>query len=322
MVYLPNVVTESSVTVTINNRPKVVGSDHPSFKAIVNAIRAEDWDEVEQLIDVATAINKFGDGKVVVVNGEVLYNGVAMANVLVDRILKMMNEGFNINPMLKFVENLEGNPSKSARSELYLFLEANAIPLTEDGYFLAYKKVNSSYMDTHSGKFDNSVGRVVEMDRRDVDDDRRRTCSTGLHFCSFDYLKHYGWSNDCKVMVVKINPSDVVAIPNDYDNAKGRTWKYAVVGEVEDYSKEHFEHSVYSSSGDVSDFRNDDLYSVDPGDPTGSMARDRAYQAGYNAGYDLDGYNYTYSMSDEVAGEYDRGYSDGYDDRGSDDISF
>lgn len=34
-------------------------------------------------------------------------------------------------------------------------------------------------------------------------------------------------------MIVKINPADVVAIPSDYNNAKGRTWRYVVVGELD-----------------------------------------------------------------------------------------
>jgi hypothetical protein len=33
-------------------------------------------------------------------------------------------------------------------------------------------------------------------------------------------------------MLVKVNPADVVSIPSDYNNAKGRAWKYEVVGEM------------------------------------------------------------------------------------------
>ena len=35
-------------------------------------------------------------------------------------------------------------------------------------------------------------------------------------------------------MVVKINPRDVVSIPEDYDNAKGRCCRYEVVGVYND----------------------------------------------------------------------------------------
>jgi len=70
------------------------------------------------------------------------------------------------------------------------------------------------------------------MPRDKVDNDRNRTCSTGLHFCSKTYLPAFGGSSGYRVMIVKVSPEDVVAIPSDYKNAKGRACKYEVVGEI------------------------------------------------------------------------------------------
>ena len=67
------------------------------------------------------------------------------------------------------------------------------------------------------------------MERNEVDDNRDRTCSTGLHFCSQDYLDHFGGQ---RIMIVKINPADVVSIPSDYNDSKGRATGYEVVGEL------------------------------------------------------------------------------------------
>jgi hypothetical protein len=53
-----------------------------------------------------------------------------------------------------------------------------------------------------------------------------------LHFCSQDYLPHFGNGYDSRVVIVKINPADVVSIPSDYNNAKGRACRYEVVGEI------------------------------------------------------------------------------------------
>lgn len=39
-------------------------------------------------------------------------------------------------------------------------------------------------------------------------------------------------------MVLKINPQDVVSIPTDYNNTKGRCCKYTVVGELEQAPEE------------------------------------------------------------------------------------
>jgi acyl carrier protein len=95
--------------------------------------------------------------------------------------------------------------------------------------------VKSDYMDIHSGTVRNQIGDAPAMPRAMVDADRNRTCSQGLHFCSKSYLTSFGSSrrDSDRCMLVKINPADVVAIPADYNNAKGRAWTYEVVGEVE-----------------------------------------------------------------------------------------
>jgi hypothetical protein len=148
------------------------------------------------------------------------------------------------------------NPSKRAVDELYDFLEAGELPITEDGHFLAFKNVRETYMDIHSGTFRNMVGDICEMKRNQVDEDKDRTCSYGLHFCSIAYLPNFLDSNGGKTMIVKINPKDVVAIPSDYNNTKGRTCRYEVVGEYTENWREKigrgesgWDAPLYSSDG-------------------------------------------------------------------------
>jgi hypothetical protein len=57
-------------------------------------------------------------------------------------------------------------------------------------------------------------------------------------------------------MIVKINPRDVVAIPADYDNTKGRTCRYEVIAEYkEDWrsklnrNESGWDSELYSSDG-------------------------------------------------------------------------
>jgi hypothetical protein len=229
---LPYLIMENSLTVFLNGKTHNVTDGHPNYAKIRDALRQKQFDAIEALIDVPTVINRFGQGKVAVANGVVSYNGTELHNSLTRRILKMVDEGFDVAPMVAFLENLMQNPSKRAVDELYGFLEVGNLPITEDGYFLAYKRVRSNYMDIHSGKFDNSVGKVCEMPRNMVDEDKSRTCSQGLHFCSLAYLPNFS-SNGSQdhIMIVKINPRDVVAIPADYNDTKGRTCRYEVVGE-------------------------------------------------------------------------------------------
>jgi hypothetical protein len=120
------------------------------------------------------------------------------------------------------------------------------LPITPDGSFLAYKKIRQDYTDCHTGKMNNSVGQVVEMERNKVDDDQNQTCSTGLHFCSRDYLNHFGGE---RIVIVKINPRDVVSIPNDYNDSKGRACRYEVVDEIDkDKADEAFAQSVQEAA--------------------------------------------------------------------------
>jgi len=139
-----------------------------------------------------------------------------------------------LNPVILFIENLMKNPSRSSVNELYSFLEVCSLPITSDGCFLAYKKVKANYLDIYSGTFLNEVGKTLSMERWEVDDDRNRTCSAGFHVCSFEYLDEYGSSNVdlYKVMVVKVNPADVVSVPSDYNNQKMRVCTYSVVDEI------------------------------------------------------------------------------------------
>jgi len=75
----------------------------------------------------------------------------------------------------------------------------------------------------------------VDMPRNKVQDDPSITCSYGLHFCSLEYVRCFSGHH---LMVLKINPKDIVSIPTDYNNTKGRCCRYTVVGELEQAPKE------------------------------------------------------------------------------------
>jgi len=218
---IPAIVTESTVSVMLEGQMRVLEMTHPNYDKVRNALKTGASEtEILSLIDIATAVEDFGEGRVTVEHGVVLYDGNPLHNTMTDRIISMMSEGFNISPMLMFLENLMENPDFRAVNELYGFLEATDLPITANGCFRAYKMVTTDYKDHHSGKFDNSIGAVVEMPRNQVNPDKATTCADGLHFCSQGYLGFYGASG--RTVIVEINPRDVVAIPVDYNNAKGR----------------------------------------------------------------------------------------------------
>lgn len=253
---VPYLMTNQSITVFVNGQSQTVDKTHPNFEAIKQAIKEQKFENIGDLFATISAVKRFCNGNIEVdeTNDVLRYKGRELHGVLVNRILSMMSEGFEIKPLINFLNNLMENPSKRAVDELYSFLEVGNLPITEDGCFLAYKRVRHDYKDIYSGKIDNSVGAVVEMPRNMVDEDKDRTCSQGLHFCSLNYLPHYGDNVEgSRIMIVKINPRDVVAIPSDYNNTKGRTCRYEVVGEHVDYNQQSrvpaFTESVVYAGG-------------------------------------------------------------------------
>ena len=222
---------DESITVYVEGEAFTALKTHPNYdritKGIVKGIKPK---KLKKLFNITEAIDKY-TGKDIIIEGGVLkYKGQQINNFLTRKILRMMEEGFPIDPMINFFINLRQNPSKAAQDELMLFMEANEMPVTPDGYFISYKSVRDDYKDYHSGTFDNSVGSICEMERLDVDDNRQNTCSHGLHIGAKDYAGGFGGSGH--LMIVKVNPRDVVSIPHDYNNMKGRVCRYEVIDEV------------------------------------------------------------------------------------------
>ena len=242
----PYIVQGSQVTVVIGSKPHVVSKSHPMYQRVVEAIKANDWETVDSIIDPKKVVLEYGNGNIAIEGDKLFWKGEELHSSLGRRMIQMLQDGFDIKPMVAFMENLMLNPSKRAVTELYGFLEKNNLPITPDGSFLAYKKIRQDYLDVHSGTMDNSVGNVVEMERNRVDDDQNRTCSTGLHFCSRDYLNHF---SGARIVIVKINPRDVVSIPNDYNDSKGRACRYEVVDEIDkEKADEAFAKSVQEAA--------------------------------------------------------------------------
>lgn len=227
----PYILTENALTV-FDDRVYSVHAEDSRFDRAIELLRNGDFEELLILMQPVRAIKQFVSqtGAIVLENDVLKYKGTELHNYAANKIVQMATQGLPFEPLVNFLERIMANPSYRARNELYGFLEYGDLPITPDGHFLAYKRVRHDYKDCHSGTYDNSVGQTVEMPRFDVDDDCNNTCSSGLHFCSIEYLKSFYGDH---TMVVKIDPADVVSIPTDYNNTKGRCCRYQVVGEVD-----------------------------------------------------------------------------------------
>lgn len=300
----PFIVQGSNVTVVIDGKPHTISKTHITYQKVVDAIKASDWATVKQIIDPIKVVLNFGAGNVSIQGNTMFWKNEPFAGVLATRMISMLEEGFDIGPMVKFMDNLMKNPSKRAVDELYGFLEKNNLPLTPDGHFLAYKKVRKDFLDIHSGTMDNSPGTIVEMERNKVDDNKDQTCSTGLHFCGLSYLGHFGGS-DSRVVIVKINPADVVSIPSDYNGAKGRACRYEVIGEMGVSAEEAFDKSVQANANGTKTVR----APVEPKVNYGPFSK--GYTDGYTGNPFDDSAYYEYRHTTA----YDAGFEAGSEDR-------
>ena len=227
-------ITDQNITVNYAGQTHIVSRTDALADRLIKAVKEENLDEIPNLVSAAKRIEQFGKGNFVVDNGQIFVMGVLAPKVLGDKIVRFSNEGLPYEPLVKFAKNLQKNPSFRAVNELFEFLEKNDHPITENGCFIAYKKVRGDFMDQHTGTMDNSVGNVVEMPRNQVNEDPTQTCSYGLHVANWDYACNvYSAGVDAKMLEVEVNPADVVAVPVDYNQAKMRVCKYVVLGVVD-----------------------------------------------------------------------------------------
>lgn len=309
--------TATGLAIVVGNKPYTVESNHQNYSQIVEALREKRWNDIPNLISVITALKEWvgavedeTDLEVDAVNNIITFRGEEVRGVIAGRILDMYSDGFDVTPMSNFLANLYQNPSARAVEELYGWMEKNGITITEDGYLLAFKRVANDYTSFYDGATLNTIGSTPELPRNRVDDRSDVTCSYGLHFCSQAYLPEYHGGIG-RVLLLKINPADVVSIPTDYNSAKGRACKYLVLDELKGDARAGIEtHNVIPQPVvmDTTDYNASDVfkqgYSDGYKDGRGKKAAGTSYSVKY-AGED---------SATEAGQQYAAGYQAGRTD--------
>ena len=238
---MQNIITDHTITLITKNGPSVVGKTHPNFYKIKKALILKNFLEVESLLDVKTGFHTFSNGLIKIEGDNLMYNGSIVHNVLTQRIIEMIHNNDKVEPIINFLVNLMDNPSEGSVDQMYTFLEHKNLPITEDGCFLAYKAINRDYTDKYTGTISNKVGDKVKMPYNEVTADPKCGCSRGLHCGSIEYVRQYGEfkldedgkSVGDRLVTVKVNPSDVVSVPEDAEHQKVRVYRYVVHEEIE-----------------------------------------------------------------------------------------
>ncbi len=219
---------DGALTVYCNGDCLLFAADHPKMDEVKQAIRDKNTEKLVELAKPVEAMRNYvnasasnwkeGEPVVSIKDGVVYYMGEPQSTKLAEKILEFQREGFPVEPLFNFLEKLMRNPSKRAVDELWNFLEHHGIPITEDGDFIAWKRVKSDMTDCYSGKVLYKIGEPFKIKRNTVDEDWRVACSSGIHVGALSYVNSFNNQPDFPILVVKVNPEHVVSVPGNETN--------------------------------------------------------------------------------------------------------
>lgn len=227
-VELKYVITPANVNVFYNDETYTVSRNSDRYSTLIDLLlEGGNEDEVLKLLDIKGFIENSAGELVSLDRGFMEMEGeeipATLANAIIDGLYE--NKSLTVTALRNFWSKLKLNPNPETVTNLFNFLKNKNFSILENGNFTAYKYVRGDLKDSYTGTIDNSPGSVVIMDREDVDHDNNRTCSTGLHVGSWDYVK----GMDKFILLIEVNPEHVCAVPTDYNNQKMRTCRYTTI---------------------------------------------------------------------------------------------
>lgn len=259
-----NIVGDSngkSLTVVFSDGSLVtVPSTHPTFERVLGYLLLVPSDEVDEdvlrrdlnPVEVASETLTRLSERVTVVGNTIFFDGDPIETGIEDHIVRLLRaeergEDDGTGPgwegLVNFLEKLQTNPDEESRESLYRWISNRDITITPEGDLIAYKGVSINdegvSVSIHSGtafvndvkvvgRIPNKPGDIISMPRASVDIDRSVGCSTGLHAGTWDYASTFG---NGRTLIVKINPRDVVSVPQDCNSQKLRVSRYEVIQE-------------------------------------------------------------------------------------------
>lgn len=254
---------------------ETIVSSHPQYDKIVSKLRAGNTEENEiaslarPTLSVGRELVELSD-RIVYSNNRIFFDGDVLDNSLSKHIVRILEEGGGrerYSAFVNFLEKLYTNPNEASRNSLYEFIVSHNITIMPDGDFIAYKGVNSDGTSRNSGygivdgevfesaHLPNHPGAVVSIPRSMVDANTSVGCSVGLHAGTYDYASKFSRG---LLLIVKINPRDVVSVPEDCDFQKIRTCRYVVISEI----NLKIEQTTYSFASDddtyIDEFEDED----------------------------------------------------------------
>lgn len=247
---------EETLTVFGEGRAYVATNTHPYWYEIKRLAVVEGDPSVVDLIDpvrkVAKEFQRLGE-QVTYTNGVLYFDGDPVNNAIAKKIIEFVEAGVeDWKPLVLFMQKVFANPNEHSREQLFEWMTRHRFAINEEGDILGYKSVQSTTQDgftyesitagddtvtvdgkEYTGNVPQNVGSVVEMSRSAVEFDPSNGCSNGLHVANFRYASTWTWADGRTVLLVAMNPRDVVSVPTESNFEKVRCCRYRVVKVVD-----------------------------------------------------------------------------------------
>jgi hypothetical protein len=250
--------TPNNLSVFVDGHFRTIHREHQNFASILEELRKpehlQDFEAVKRMLDLRSFVSVWSAGAFSIGDdGSLRVDDKPIHSALAARIVDHFRAGLDPVPLCLLYERIATHPDRGTAADLWAWIDHAQLPITTEGNIIAFKKVRADFCSYHRNRdgvhLPHEIGSRVSIPRSECDTSRDNTCSSGLHFCSYEYLPDY-YGNEGRVLVLEIDPMDVVAIPQDYKLSKGRACAYTVIGEVaEDEAKEVFAKTAVLNSG-------------------------------------------------------------------------
>ena len=224
---------KTSVNITLESgKTMVIFHDTPRFQLAIDAIkRKATAEELQNIFDGKLFVQKWAEGNFKIEGNKVTWvvnPSYEIPTEIAQKLLEYAANGYPAGAFTKFLDRLLRNPSHNSVGTYLSFIDRHGVTISEDGFVILHKGVSDTLRDMHTGKYDNSPGQFLSMPRNAVNDNPEIGCGVGFHGGNRGYAEGFG----PRIVLIKVDPADIVSVPRDCDCAKVRFCQYLVLKEV------------------------------------------------------------------------------------------
>src|ERR1017187_2608999 len=93
--HVASLVTDTGASIFVNGKLYNIPTDHPNFSRITAAVRDGQTDQIEELVDLRTAVRKWlaGNRRFKLVGDLLTLDGISFANAVTNKALALIDAG-------------------------------------------------------------------------------------------------------------------------------------------------------------------------------------------------------------------------------------